>query len=551
MNINLHSLQSNLFGGLTASVVALPLSLAFGVASGLGAEAGLYTAIAMGFFASVFGGTRTQISAPTAPMTVAMAVIVTSHASTLVEALTVVVMAGVLQVLLGISRIGRFVAYTPHVVVSGFMSGIGVIIILMQLLPAIGMPVEPGGAMGAVRSFSTAIRGANLDAVAIAVGTFALMVLWPIAWRKFLPAPLVALVAGTLLGALWFSDAPVIGAVPTGIPSVQIGMPELGFILRSFEPALILALLGSVESLLTALVADSLTGTQHRPDRELMGQGIGNIVAGMFGGMPGCGSPTMTVTNIRAGGVSRLSGIIFSCFMLLLLLGLGDLVEPIPLAVLAGILMKVGWDIIDRRLLSRIYRIRREHLVVMLTTLALTVFVDLVTAVGIGLIAAGMAHAWQLESLELDNVLSVPLLDSKFFAEKPELISDDPHMARVGLVSLRGRFTVASSKKLTEAVGKDIQDHKVVIFDFSQATHLDDSAAMVIDQLFDVARKADTAFVVMALSGAVLRTLVALDVLAQLPKEFMVETLDEAREVSAAILSGGDTKTGPDFSKNP
>ena len=542
MKINLHSLQSNLFGGLTAAVVALPLSLAFGVASGLGAEAGIYTAVAMGFFASVFGGTKTQISAPTAPMTVAMAVIVTSHASTLAEALTVVVMAGMLQVLLGVSRIGRFVAYTPHVVVSGFMSGIGVIIILMQLLPAIGMSVEPGGAVDAVRGFFTNIGAANLDAVAIAVGTFAVMVLWPVPWRKFLPAPLVALAAGTALGVFWFAEAPVIGDVPTGIPGVQIGIPELGFFLSSLEPALILALLGSVESLLTALVADSLTGTQHRPNRELIGQGIGNMVAGMFGGMPGCGSPTMTVTNIRAGGVSRASGVIFSCFMLLLLLGLGDLVAPIPLAVLAGILMKVGWDIIDRRLLSRIHRIRREHLIVMLTTLALTVFVDLVTAVGIGLIAAGMAHAWQLESLELDNVLSVPLLDSKFFAEKPELITDDPHMARVGLVSLRGRFTVASSKRLTEAVGKDIQEHEIVIFDFSQATHLDDSAAMVIDQLLDVSKKADTAFLVMALSGPVLRTLVALDVLDQVPKEFMVETLDEAREVAAAILSDGESK---------
>ena len=228
--------------------------------------------------------------------------------------------------------------------------------------------------------------------------------------------------------------------------------------------------------------------------------------------------------------------------MLAILLGLGDLVEPVPLAVLSGILMKVGWDIIDRRLLSLIHRIRREHLVVMLTTLALTVFVDLVTAGAIGLIVAGMSHAWQLESLELDNVVSVPLLDTKFLENHEHLLTDDQHAARVGLVSLRGCFTVASSKKLTEVIGKDIKDHEIVIFDFARATHLDDSAAMVIDQLIDVAEKEKTLFLVMALSGSVMQTLVTLNVLSRVPKEFVVETLDEAREVAATLLA----KEGPE-----
>ena len=202
---------------------------------------------------------------------------------------------------------------------------------------------------------------------------------------------------------------------------MQLGLPSPGFLLQAMEPAIILALLGSVDSLLTSLIADSLTGTQHNPNRELVGQGIGNMVAGMFGALPGAGTTVGTVTNIHAGGLTRVSGALRSVLLLALVLGLGQYVEPIPLAALAGVLMKVGWDIIDWHFLSRIHRIPREHLFVMLTTLGLTVFVDLVTAVAIGLIAAGMAHARQLEYLELDSVVSVPLLDRMVLSERREL----------------------------------------------------------------------------------------------------------------------------------
>ena len=177
---------------------------------------------------------------------------------------------------------------------------------------------------------------------------------------------------------LWLNDAPVIGQVPTGLPGMQLGLPSPGFLLQAMEPAIILALLGSVDSLLTSLIADSLTGTQHNPNRELVGQGIGNMVAGIFGALPGAGATMGTVTNIRAGGLTRVSGAMRSLLLLALVLGLGQYVEPIPLAALAGVLMKIGWDIIDWHFLSRIHRIPREHLFVMLTTLGLTVFVDLV-----------------------------------------------------------------------------------------------------------------------------------------------------------------------------
>ena len=531
----LDTFRGDLFGGITSTVVALPVSLAFGVASGLGAAAGLYGAIAVGFFAAVFGGTRSQISGPTAPMAVAMAVIITSHASNLTEALTVVMLGGVLQILIGVLRIGRFIAYTPHVVVSGFMTGIGIIVMLIQTLPFLGAPTAPGGPMGAIRALPEALANLNVSALVIAVVTLAIGVLWPRRMQRFVPAALVALIVGTLLGVLTLRDAPVIGAVPTGLPQLHLELPSGAFLLRALQPALILALLGSVDSLLTSLVADSLTGTQHNPDRELVGQGIGNLVAGLFGGVPGAGATMGTVTNIRAGGTTRMSGVLRATLLLALLLGLGRFVEPIPHAVLAGILMKVGWDIVDWRMVLRLHRIRREHLIVLLITLGLTVFVDLVTAVAIGLIAAGMAHARQLERLELDSVVSVPLLDQAFFGGEGD--TDDPYSARVGLIALRGGFTVASAQKLIGVIGPDIRDHEVVIFDFSGATYMDDSAAMLIRQLMDLAAEEDTPCIVMGLSGPVAETLDALDILHDVPPGQVVDTLEEARQTARDLLT--------------
>ncbi len=528
--------KGDLAGGLTSAVVSLPFALAFGVASGMGAAAGLYGAIAVGFFASVFGGTRTVVSGPAPSVTIAMAVIVTSQVSTLSEALIVVVLAGVFQVLLGLSRMGRYIAYTPHVVVSGFMSGIGIIIVLMQILPFLGTPVVPGGALAAIRSLPEALDNINPSAVTIAAVTLVLAVCWPRRLGRYMPAPVLALLVGTVLGVFWLSDAPVIGEIPHGVPAPQFPLPSWSFLLYAVQPALVIALLGSVDSLLACLIADSLTGSRHNPDRELVGQGIGNMVAGMFGGLPGSGATVSTVANIRSGGQTPVSGVLRAMVLLLILLGLGRFVEPVPHAVLAGILLLVGWNIIDWRVLARIHRLQREHLVVMALTLGLTVFLDLITAVAIGLIAAGMVHARQLESLELDSVVSVPLLDREFFSGEEIRTAAEPHAARVGLVSLRGSFTIASSRKLVVAIGEDIREHEVVIFDFSDTRYVDDSAALVIEQLFEVAEEEGTGTIVLGLSGEALETMRSFDVVRRIPEWRQVGNMEEARKTAAGLL---------------
>ena len=538
MSYDLQTFRGDVFGGITAAVVGLPVALAFGVASGLGALAGIYGAIAVGFFAAVFGGTRSQISGPTGPMSVAMAVIVTSNADNLAEAFTIVIMAGLIQVLLGVMRIGRFVAFTPYSVISGFMSGIGIIIILIHTLPFLGSAIVTGGPLGAVRAWPDAINDVNFSALSIAAVTLAVGVVWPSRLRKFLPPTLAALTAGTLLSVLWLSNTPVIGEVPTGLPDVQLPDLSLSALAGAVQPALIIALLGSIDSLLTSLIADSMTRTRHKPNRELVGQGIGNLAAGLIGGLPGAGATMGTVVNIRAGGRTQVSGVLRTAILLAVVLGLGKYVETIPHAVLAGILMKVGWDIIDWRFLTRIHLVQREHLIVMLITLGLTVFLDLVTAVAIGLIAAGMASARQFERLELDSVVSVPLLDRSFLGSQEDADEVDSFSARVGLVALRGSFTVASSNKLIDTISVDIRDHEVVILDFSGTVYMDDSAALVVEQLIDSAIAEDTQCIVMGLSGSPAATLKTLNVLRRVPADRFVATLDEARETAERIFEG-------------
>ena len=535
ISYDLATFKGDVFGGVTAAVVGLPVALAFGVASGLGALAGIYGAIAVGFFAAMFGGTKSQISGPTGPMAVAMAAVVTIHADNLGQAFAIVILAGLIQILLGVMRVGRLVSFTPYSVISGFMSGIGVIIILLQTLPFLGADAATGGPRGAIRALPDAIESVNFHSLVIAAGTLAVGVLWPRQLRKYLPPTLAALIAGTLLGVLWLTGAPVIGDVPTGLPSLQWPDFSLSALDGVVTPALTIALLGSIDSLLTSLIADSITRTRHDPNRELVGQGIGNMMAGFVQGLPGAGATMGTVVNIRAGGRTQVSGVLRAAILLAMVLGLGRYVEAIPHAVLAGILMKVGWDIIDWRFITRAHRVQREHLIVMLITMGLTVFLDLITAVAIGLIAAGMASARQFERLEMDSVVSVPLLDRTFLYPDSAEAADD-FSARVGMVALHGSFSVASSNRLINTISADIHDHEVLILDFSETLYVDDSAALVVEQLIDTATEENTPVVVMGLSGFPADTMRSLNVLRSVPENRFVADIDGAREAAIQIL---------------
>lgn len=537
---DLRKLLGDATGGMTTAVTVLPMALAYGVATGLGPIAGMYGAIVVGFCASVFGGTPARIAYPAAAMAVGMMVVLSKHSESVSEALTIVMLAGLIQIALGILRIGRFVTYTPYSMIAGFTSGIGVIIILVQTLPFLGADAASGGIFGILRFWPEALFAPNLHAVIIGLTSLAICVFWPRQLGRFVPGPLPALVVGTLMAAFWLRDAPVIGALPQGLPSLH--MPEMapGVLLNAVQPALILALIGSINSLVASLVADSLTRTRHKSNRELVGQGIGNVAAGLLGALPGAGATTGTTVNIRAGGRSPVSGVIYASALFVLVLGLGKIAEPIPLAALAGVLIKAGWDIIDWRLIKRIRHVRRDYLLVMLFTLFLTVFVNLITAIVLGLIVAAFARARESEQRELSSVISVPLLDREFFPDSPaDADNDDRFQARVGLVDLRGQFSFASASQLAWLVGADIEQHEVVIFDFSNTTDMDDSAALVMERLIDAAMGTNTECIVLNLSGPVADNLRSLNVFRRVPEDRFVDDLDAARELAKGLLNDG------------
>lgn len=548
----LQGLRGDVFGGMTAAVVALPLSLAFGVASGLGAIEGLYGAIVIGMLAALLGGSKTQISGPTAPLSVAMSVVVVDYADgDIPKALAIVALAGLIQVLMGALRLGTYVAYTPYSVVSGFTSAVGVIIIVVQVLPLLGTEVALGGALTSLRAWPDAVANIDTSALVLGLATLAVCIFWPTRLKQILPPSVAALIIGTLLGVLWLKDAPIIGEVPTGLPDVKLPEIPLSDLAGAMPAAITLALLGSINSLLTAMVADSLTRQTHNPNRELMGVGAANVVVSLIGGVPGAGATSCTVANARAGGRSRVSGVLCATILLALVLGLGRYVDSIPHAVLAAILIKIGFDIIDWRYLACIHKIQWDNLVVLMLTLGLAVVSDLVVAVAVGLIAAAMTSARQIESLELQTVVSTPLLDMTFLAaddDEDEVDDDDPFSgldldddadpfaARCGLLSLRGSFTVASSIKLFGTMSTDIAEHEVVIIDFSETVHIDDSAALVVGQLIDAALAENTQVIIKSLSGANAETLKVLGSLRNIPEDQFVDELDEARGIARRLL---------------
>jgi len=396
--INTKNLSGDIFGGITAAVVALPLALAFGVQSGMGAIAGLYGAIALGILASIFGGTKTQISGPTGPMAVVAAAVIASEIAYYgnIEAAfaTIVatfVLAGVFQVLMGVSGVGQYVRYMPYPVISGFMSGIGSIIIILQVFPFFGLS-SPTEITAVFTSLGSIAGNINFQAVILAIATIAIIYLFPSITKK-IPSALVALIGLTIVSIFAGFEVPVIGDIPKGLPAIHINT-LLGMDWRHpmviIIPALTLAALGAIDSLLTSVVADNMTKDKHNSNRELIGQGIGNMGAGIIGGLPGAGATMRTVVNINAGGRGRLSGVFHGIGLLVVLLGAGEYAALIPLPVLAGILITVGVGIIDYKGLKHMKHVPRSEAVIMVIVLVMTIFVNLLQAVAVGVVLASV-----------------------------------------------------------------------------------------------------------------------------------------------------------------
>ncbi len=477
---SLKSLRGDLFGGLTAGVVALPLALAFGVASGFGAAAGLYGAIAVGFFAAIFGGTSTQVSGPTGPMSVVFAAAVVAFPGDATAVLGVIFLAGVLQIIFGYLNVGVFVRYIPYPVISGFMSGIGVIIILIQLHPLIGAPVV-SSPLEAVLKLPAALGELNKYSIVLAMITMAIVFLTPAKISRIVPSPLLALLGGTVLAVVFNFPVATIGEIPSGLPDFVLPIFSVTLLPKIIPMALALAVLGVIDSLLTSVVADSMTKTRHNSNRELIGQGIGNIVASVVGGLPGAGATMRTVVNIKAGGNSRVSGVTHSLFLVAILLGLGPFAELIPLPVLAGILMKVGVDILDYRLLRMIRRVPRQDFSVMLTVFLMTVFVDLIVAVGVGVTLASLMITYRISLQSQIDVKGVP--HHAWHRDLEKSLEEETDFG-IRTLSVMGAFFFGTTSKMQEQVSKLIGT-KVVIINCLEVPFMDLSGYFALSEMID------------------------------------------------------------------
>lgn len=513
------SLRGDFFGGLTAAVVALPLALAMGVASGAGPLAGLYGAVFVGFFAALFGGTPAQVSGPTGPMTVVMAAVFTQFTAMYPDdpargaamAFTVVILGGLFQILFGVLRVGRYINLIPHPVVSGFMSGIGVIIILLQLGPLLGH-LSPPGPLEAALAVPDLIGQPVLGALALGVLALLIVYLTPSAINRLMPSPLLALIVGTLVllvvgggGAIdtsgvtaTLSGVAVLGPIPSGFPSPQWPVFELAHLPDMLKAAVMLATLGTIDSLLTSLVADNLTRTQHQSDRELIGQGIGNAVSGLFGGLPGAGATMRTVVNVRVGGRTPVSGMWHALLLLGVLTGAGAIVQYIPHAVLAGILIKVGTDIIDWDYLRHLRTAPRSGMIIMASVFFITVFVDLITAVAVGVIMASLIFVERMSALQIDSITAVtdPASATPLSADEKALM-EQAH-GRVLLFHIGGPMSFGAAKGMAGNLAR-FDEYDVLVLDLSDVPLIDDSAIRALDDMIHDAQRKERA--VLLVSG--------------------------------------------------
>ena len=532
-NLHFNNLRGDVFGGITAGVVALPLALAFGVQSGAGPVAGLYGAIAIGIFAAIFGGTSTQVSGPTGPMTVISALVIAkaiegygSLEAGMGFIICIFVLAGIVQILFGFLQLGAYIKYIPYPVVSGFMSGIGGIIILLQIFPFLGQ-ASPKKVLDVITHIPEAIPLINWEAVLISSSTIAIIYLFP-RFTKAVPSTLVALISMTIVTASMGLEVPVIGPIPTSLPELNLGAIvniHATDITLIVELALTLALLGAIDSLLTSVIADNITKTKHHSNRELVGQGIGNIIAGCIGGLPGAGATMRTIVNINAGGQTPLSGVAHGVLLLGTLLGLGNYAQEIPIPVLAGILITVGVGIIDYKGLRHIKSVPRTDAVVMLIVLGMTVFVDLIQAVATGLILSSILFMKQMSDQLSSEVKILPIKENcrQWWKENiPDSIAE-----KIYVKHFPGPIFFGFAPAL-QAMADSLPDVRVVVFRMMNVPYIDQTGLYALEEVVLSLEKRNIAVVITGLKNQPYRMLQRINLVPGLvPENYLFDKVED------------------------
>ena len=541
--IHFDNLRGDLFGGLAAAIVSLPMALAFGVASGAGPAAGLYGAIVIGFFASLFGGTPTLISEPTGPMTVVMTAVVASLMAANPEngmamAFTVVMLAGVFQLVFGFLKLGKYITLMPYSVISGFMSGIGFLLIILQMAPLFGFSNVGAGAFGAIQTWPEIVRNFNLPEFSLGAITLAILFLTPPRIRNLMPPQLLALILATLVSLLVFQGVEIdrIGAFEIGIP--QLTIPTFSFTQARtiLVDAAVLGVLGCIDSLLTSVVADSLTRTQHNSNKELIGQGIGNIVSGLLGGLPGAGATMGTVVNIQTGGRTVLSGLIRSVILLMVVALASGATSVIPKAVLAGIAVRVGIGCVDWGFLKRSLYVSRKAAAITYCTIAITVFGDLITAVAIGVFVANVLTIERLTDLRVKSFNAVTSADDEIQLTDAESTLLERGNNRILLFHLDGPMIFGVAKAI-EREQSALDEKDVLVVDLSDVPMMGVTASLAIENTIEQAIEKGLEVFIVGASGPVKKRLDKFGIFDMIPNQHQFSSREQALRQAIDVVA--------------
>ena len=542
------NIKGDITGGLVAGVVALPLALAFGVQSGLGAISGLYGAIAVGILAALFGGTATQASGPTGPMTVVSAALVANAieiAGSLQDAMGIILLSflvgGALQIIFGLINIAGYIKYFPYPVISGFMSGVGLIIIILQIFPFVGLD-SAKSTLKVMADLPRLFSDFNWQALALGGMTVTIYYLFP-KINKTVPSPLVALIVVSIFAYFIKWDVPIIGEIPSGLPSLQLDglfTVDSSAYFLVLEYGMVLAVLGSIDSLLTSVIADNMTKTKHNSNRELIGQGIGNMVAALIGGIPGAGATKGTVVNINSGGKTRLSGALHGAFLLAILLGLSSLAAYIPLAVLAGILIPIGFKIVDMKGLQHLKVVPKADAVVLILVLLWTTFGSLIQAVGIGVTLAALLFMKKASDIGEEGMQVGTL--AGFDGEKPwedEIEFFEKFKDQIYIKHLNGPLFFGFTSHFQDQVKNIEEGVKTLIIRMDRVPYVDQSGIYALENaILDLALK-DIKIVITGLQEQPRDLLVAIDIIPDLVPETQVfDTIEASFDWVANDLRG-------------
>ncbi len=530
-----HNLRGDILGGVTAAIVSLPIALAFGIASGAGAEAGLYGAILVGLFSACFGGTPTLISEPTGPMTVVMTAVITTMMAQnpengLAMAFTVVMIAGLFQILLGTLKLGKYITLMPYSVISGFMSGIGVILIILQLAPFLGQPEASGSIVERVAYLPALFSNIQMADAALGVGALLFLLFSPKKLSRYLPPQLLVLIVGASIPLLFMANIPLqrIGEFHFGLPHLHLPHFTEAQMMEMLLDGMILGTLGCIDSLLTAVISDSLTRQEHKSNKELIGQGVGNIMSGLFGGLPGAGATMGTVVNIQSGARSAISGITRVGALLIFVVAAADFTQNIPLAVLAAIAIKVGIDILDWSFLRRAHRVSPQAAFIMYGVMLLTIFVDLIVAVGIGIFIANILTIERLSRYQSNNnIKAISDADDEVQLSQEEKSLLEAGEGKVLLLYFSGPLIFGMAKAIAREQAT-IHNYAHVVIDLTHVPLIDATALLAIENGIRYAQNAQCEVRIVCRHGTTKTNLRRLDACAQIPETHFFEDRADA-----------------------